>query len=72
MEESILMFVQQKGHIWTVLQIVNVKNKHIPYENISISHPEIQDKEKLKEAKKYTYRSLNKNDDEEGFTLMNK
>lgn len=39
------------------------------YEYISISHPEIQDKEKSKEAKKYTYRSLNKNGDENGFTL---
>ncbi|HHB0448528.1 TPA: Tn7-like element transposition protein TnsE, partial [Staphylococcus aureus] len=45
------------------------QNKHIPYENISISHPEIQDKEKSEEAKKYTYRSLNKKDGEEGFTL---
>lgn len=61
--------VKEKNNTWTVLQIVNVKNKRIPYENISISHPEIQDKEKSKESKKYTYRSLNKNGDEEGFTL---
>ncbi|QXE01943.1 Tn7-like element transposition protein TnsE [Terribacillus sp. DMT04] len=61
--------VKEKDNTWTVLQIVNVKNKHIPYENISISHPEIQDKEKSKEAKKYTYRSLNKNGDKIGFTL---
>ncbi|MGP3783401.1 Tn7-like element transposition protein TnsE [Paenibacillus sp. 1A_MP2] len=61
--------VKEDNNTWTVLQIVNVKNKHIPYENISISHPEIQHSEKSKEAKKYTYRSLNKNDDEEGFTL---
>ncbi|WP_077706553.1 Tn7-like element transposition protein TnsE [Virgibacillus dokdonensis] len=59
---------ENKGTL-TVLQIVNVKNKYIPYENISISHPEIQDKEKSEEAKKYTYRSLNKKDGEEGFTL---
>src|SRR5699024_12097218 len=43
--------------------------KYIPYENISISHPEIRDNEKSKEAKKYTYRSLNKKDSEGGFTL---
>ncbi|WP_106495385.1 Tn7-like element transposition protein TnsE [Lentibacillus sp. Marseille-P4043] len=61
--------VKENNNTWTVLQIVNVKNKHIPYENISISHPEIQDKENSKEAKKYTYRSINKNKDEEGFTL---
>lgn len=61
--------VKENGNTWTVLQIINMKNKHIPYDNISISHPEIQDKEKSKEAKKYTYRSINKNGDEEGFTL---
>ncbi|MGE8207459.1 Mu transposase C-terminal domain-containing protein [Heyndrickxia sp. NPDC080065] len=33
--------VKQGNNSRTVLQIVNVKNKHIPYENISISHPEI-------------------------------
>ena len=43
--------VKENNNTWTVLQIVNVKNKHIPYENISISHPEIQDKEKSNEAK---------------------
>lgn len=61
--------VKEKNNTWTVLQIVNVKNKHIPHENISISHPDIQDKERSKEAKKHTYRYLNKNGDEEGFTL---
>lgn len=62
--------VKENNNTWTVLQIVSVKNKHIPYENILISHPEIQEKEKSKEAKKYTYHSLNKNDDgEQGFTL---
>lgn len=61
--------VKENNSMWTVLQIVNVKNKHIPYDNISISHPEIQEKEKSKEAKKYTYQFLNKKHDEEGFTL---
>lgn len=61
--------VKEKNNTCTVLQIVNVKNKHIPYEYISISHPEIQDQERSNEAKKYTYRSLNKKDDEEGLTL---
>jgi hypothetical protein len=50
----------EKNNTCTVLQIVNVKNKQIPYEHISISHPEIQDQEKSDEAKKYTYRSLNR------------
>ncbi|MCY9513760.1 hypothetical protein [Paenibacillus apiarius] len=52
-----------------MLQIVNVKNKDIPYQHISVSHPEIQDQEKSNETKKYTYCSLNKQGDEEGFTL---
>lgn len=66
---SVTARVKEDNNTCTVLQIISVKNKHIPYENILISHPEIQDKEKSKEAKKYTYRSLNKNGDEEGFTL---
>lgn len=61
--------VKENNNTWTVLQIVKVKNKRIPYDNISISHPEIQAKEKSNEAKKYTYRFLNKSGDEEGFTL---
>ncbi|GAB2541405.1 Tn7-like element transposition protein TnsE [Gracilibacillus alcaliphilus] len=61
--------VKENRSTWTVLKIVNVKNKHISYDNISISHPEIQDKRKSKEAKKYTYRTLNKTDKQEGFTL---
>src|SRR5699024_6378952 len=61
--------IKEDQNTWTVLQIVNVKNKYIPYENISKSHPEIRDNEKSKEAKKYTYHSLNKKDGEGGFTL---
>ena len=61
--------VKESNNTWTVLQIVNVKNKHIPYEHISISHLEIQDQEKSNEAKRYTYRSLNKSGNDEGFTL---
>lgn len=61
--------VKEKNNTCTVLQIVNVKNKDIPYQHISISHPEIQDQEKSNEAKKYTYRSLNRQGDEESFTL---
>lgn len=61
--------VKENRSTWTVLQIVNVKNKHIPYDNISISHPKIQDNVKSKDAKKYTYRTLNKTDKQEGFTL---
>ncbi|WP_335870904.1 Tn7-like element transposition protein TnsE [Bacillus sp. 2205SS5-2] len=61
--------VKKKNNTYTILQIVNMKNKDIPYQNISISHPEIQNQEKSKEAKKYTYRSLNKQGVEEDFIL---
>lgn len=62
--------VKESNNTWTILQIIGVKNKRIPYENISISHPEIQNTEKSNEAKKYIYRSINKNgDNEQGFTL---
>ncbi|MCM3490998.1 Tn7-like element transposition protein TnsE [Alkalihalophilus marmarensis] len=65
--------VKEKNGTFTVLQIINVKNKDIPYQHISIAHPEIQDQEKSDEAKKYTYRSLNRQgNDEEGFTLDEK
>lgn len=61
--------VKEKNNTCTVLQIVSVKNKDIPYQHVSISHPEIQDQEKSDEAKKHTYGFLNKQGDEEGFTL---
>lgn len=66
---TITVRVKEKNNTCTVLQIVNVKNKDIPYRHISISHPEIQDQKKSDEAKKYTYNSLNRQSDEEGFTL---
>ncbi|HDX9578515.1 TPA: hypothetical protein ROX88_002053 [Bacillus pseudomycoides] len=61
--------IKESNNSWTVLQIVNVKNKHIPYDNISIAHPEIQDREKSDEAKKIAYHKQNKKDGEEGLTL---
>ncbi|WP_242223156.1 Tn7-like element transposition protein TnsE [Bacillus cereus group sp. BfR-BA-01380] len=61
--------IKESNNSWTILQIISVKNKHIPYENISISHPEIQEREKSDEAKKIAYRKQNKKDGEEGLTL---
>lgn len=61
--------VKENNNSWTVLQIVNVKNKYIPYDNISISHPEIQNREKSNEAKKITYHKQNQKGNREGFTL---
>lgn len=39
----------------TILRIKNVKNKQIPYSEISFTHPEMVQYEKSKEAKKYTF-----------------
>lgn len=46
-----------------------MKNKYIPYDNISISHPKIQDREKSNEAKKITYHKQNQKGNQEEFTL---
>ncbi|WP_242282363.1 Tn7-like element transposition protein TnsE [Bacillus cereus group sp. BfR-BA-01346] len=61
--------VKENNNSWTVLQIVNVKNKYIPYDNISISHPEIQNREKSNEAKEITYHKQNQKGNQEEFTL---
>lgn len=39
----------------TILRIKSVKNKRIPYNEISITHPEIVQHERSGEAKKYTF-----------------
>jgi hypothetical protein len=64
--------VKENNNTWTVLQIVNMKNKKLPYNLISISHPEIRDQEKSNEPKKYAYRHLNKGVGEDGFILDDK
>ncbi|WP_071396587.1 Tn7-like element transposition protein TnsE [Bacillus tuaregi] len=69
---TITACIKENKGFWTVLQIAKVKNKHIPIEHISISHPEIQEMEKTDEAKKYTYRNVSKKGDTEGFTLDEK
>ncbi|HJV17380.1 MAG TPA: hypothetical protein VJ546_08370, partial [Bacillales bacterium] len=43
----------QYGNI--VLRVVSVKNKNLPYNEITFSHPELQDHEKSNEAKKYAF-----------------
>lgn len=61
--------VKEKDDVLTILQILNVKNKYIPIKHISISHPEIQEREQSNEAKKYTYRRLVEDVDSETLTL---
>lgn len=41
----------------TILRIKNVKNKKIPYKEISFTHPEIVQNERTSEAKKYAFHS---------------
>ncbi|PEO42227.1 hypothetical protein COF01_22100 [Bacillus pseudomycoides] len=41
----------------TILRIKSVKNKKIPYEEISFTHPEIMQNERTSEAKKYAFHS---------------
>lgn len=69
---TITALIKENRGFWTVLQILKIKNKHIAFEHISISHPEIQEKEKSDEAKKYTFRKFGKIVDTEGFTLDEK
>lgn len=38
----------------TVLRVISVKNKHIPYSEITYEHPDIAQSTKANEAKKYT------------------
>lgn len=41
----------------TILRIKSVKNKKIPYKEISFTHPEIMQNERTSEAKKYAFHS---------------
>lgn len=54
---TIKSIVKPTSNGGTVLRVVSVKNKHIPYSKISFSHPEIVQTEKSGEAKKYTLHS---------------
>ncbi|WP_337982984.1 Tn7-like element transposition protein TnsE [Lysinibacillus sp. C5.1] len=44
----------------TILRVVSVKNKHIPYNEISFEHPEVVQTEKSSEPKKYTLHNKKK------------
>ncbi|WP_226530352.1 Tn7-like element transposition protein TnsE [Metabacillus niabensis] len=58
---TIKAIVKLSSNGGTILRITNVKNKQIPYSEISFSHPEIIQTEKSGEAKKYTLHSQNSN-----------
>lgn len=44
----------------TILRVVGMKNKHIPYSEISFEHPEVVQSEKMNEPKKYTLHNKKK------------
>lgn len=58
---TIKAIVKLSSNGGTILRITNVKNKQIPYREISFSHPEIVQVEKSGEAKKYTLHSKVRN-----------
>lgn len=41
----------------TVLRVISVKNKHVPYNEITYEHPDIAHSAKSNEAKKYTFQN---------------
>lgn len=45
----------------TILRIISIKNKKIPYQEISFTHPEIVQSEKSSEVKKYTIHNKSSN-----------
>lgn len=61
---SIKAVVKPTPYGGTILRINEVKDKQIPYEKISFSHPLLSKYEKSKEAKKYTMHELKSSDGE--------
>lgn len=53
----------------TILRVKNVKNKKIPYDEVSFTHPEIVKHEKSNEAKKREFHVLQNNNDESRLEL---
>lgn len=57
---SIKAIVKPNINSGTILRVVSVKNKHIPYNEISFEHPEVVQSEKSSEPKKYTLHNKKK------------
>lgn len=53
----------------TILRVRNVKNKKIPFDEVSFTHPEIVQHEQSNEAKKRAFRVMQNNNDESGIEL---
>lgn len=61
---SIKVVVKPTSYGGTILRVNEVKNKEIPYEIISFSHPLLSKYERSNEAKKYTMHELKPSDEE--------
>ncbi|MGM0523516.1 MAG: Tn7-like element transposition protein TnsE [Bacillota bacterium] len=59
---------ENRGYL-TILQILKVKNKQIPYQRVSISHPELQLREKSNQPKKYTFHRLSSSNKDDALLL---
>ncbi|MBG9692111.1 hypothetical protein ABD91_14920 [Lysinibacillus sphaericus] len=57
---SIKAIVKPNINSGTILRVVSVKNKYIPYNEISFEHPEVVQSEKSSEPKKYTLHNKKK------------
>lgn len=57
---TIKAIVKPNANGGTILRVVSVKNKYIPYNEISFEHPEVAQSDKSNEAKKYTLHNKKK------------
>lgn len=69
---TIKAIVKPSSNGGTILRITNVKNKQIPYSEISFSHPEILQTEKSGEGKKYTLHSKGNNGSQQNELTLDK
>lgn len=64
---TIRAIVKPNANGGTVLRVISIKNKHIPYNEITFEHPDIAQSTKVNEAKKYilqTKKNLSSQQDE--------
>jgi hypothetical protein len=66
---TIRVLVKPNQYGSTVLRVVSVKNKNLPYNEITFSHPELQDHEKSNKAKKYTFHTKGNSQGPDDITL---
>lgn len=67
---TIKAIVKPNSNGGTILRITGVKNKKIPSDEISFTHPELMKSEKSNEAKKYTYSIRKKSGDQQNDFML--